>query len=150
MYNTHRGMVQPPNNNNNRLSELFEQIRREFDIHAQDRAGEHDQSSEFAVSLLHLLLSLYCCQTIRILSSQSSASNLRRLQTFGFYTSLQNCLRCVDFTNQSCNYSGHPNARDGIGKTKSLRVRTESDPNKAEVGLVASYRDQRIQLTLPC
>jgi len=47
MYNTHRGMVQPPNNNN-RLSELFEQIRREFDIHAQDRAGEHDQNSEFA------------------------------------------------------------------------------------------------------
>ncbi|KAK4694512.1 general transcriptional corepressor TUP1, partial [Lecanoromycetidae sp. Uapishka_2] len=45
MYNAHRGMVQPPNNNNNpRLTELFEQIQREFDIHAQNRAGEHDQS----------------------------------------------------------------------------------------------------------
>ena len=50
MYNAHRGggMGQPPaNNSNSRLSELFEQIRREFDVHAQDRAGEHDQSSMF-------------------------------------------------------------------------------------------------------
>ncbi len=48
MYNAHRGIVQPPTNNNNRLSELFDQIRREFDVHAQDRAGEHDQNSTFA------------------------------------------------------------------------------------------------------
>lgn len=47
MYNTHRGMVQPPSNNN-RLSDLFDQIRREFDAHSQERAGEHDQNSEFA------------------------------------------------------------------------------------------------------
>ena len=47
MYNAHRGMVQPPSSSNNRLSELFDQIRREFDTHAQDRAGEHDQNSEF-------------------------------------------------------------------------------------------------------
>lgn len=46
MYNAHRGMGQPPaSNSNNRLSDLFDQIRREFDVHAQDRAGEHDQSS---------------------------------------------------------------------------------------------------------
>ncbi|KAL6719582.1 general transcription repressor [Lecanora helva] len=44
MYNAHRGIVQPPTANNNRLSELFDQIRREFDAHAQDRAGEHDQN----------------------------------------------------------------------------------------------------------
>lgn len=45
MYNAHRGMGQPPaSNSNNRLSDLFDQIRREFDVHAQDRAGEHDQS----------------------------------------------------------------------------------------------------------
>lgn len=71
MYNAHRGMVQPPNsnnnNNNNRLSELFEQIRREFDIHAQDRAGEHDQNSEFACHLIayrklvKCRLPLLCC-----------------------------------------------------------------------------------------
>ena len=51
MYPAHRGMGQPSANNNsnsNRLSELFDQIRREFDVHAQDRAGEHDQNSEFA------------------------------------------------------------------------------------------------------
>ena len=47
MYNAHRGMVQPPSSSNNRLSELFDQIRREFETHAQDRAGEHDQTSEF-------------------------------------------------------------------------------------------------------
>lgn len=47
MYNAHRGMVPAPTGSNNRLSELFDQIRREFDVHAQDRAGEHDQSSEF-------------------------------------------------------------------------------------------------------
>ena len=47
MYNAHRGMVQPPSNNN-RLSDLFDQIRREFDAHSQERAGEHDQNSEFA------------------------------------------------------------------------------------------------------
>lgn len=48
MYNAHRGLgAQPANNSNNRLSELFDQIRREFDVHAQDRAGEHDQSSTF-------------------------------------------------------------------------------------------------------
>ena len=47
MYNAHRGMVPAPANNSNRLSELFDQIRREFDVHAQDRAGEHDQNSEF-------------------------------------------------------------------------------------------------------
>lgn len=46
MYNAHRGMVQPPSSSN-RLSELFDQIRREFETHAQDRAGEHDQNSEF-------------------------------------------------------------------------------------------------------
>ena len=46
MYNAHRGIVQPPTTNNNRLSDLFDQIRREFDVHAQDRAGEHDQNSE--------------------------------------------------------------------------------------------------------
>ena len=46
MYNAHRGIgQQPTNNSNNRLSELFDQIRREFDVHAQDRAGEHDQNS---------------------------------------------------------------------------------------------------------
>jgi len=72
MYNAHRGMVQPPNNNNNnnnnnRLSELFEQIRREFDIHAQDRAGEHDQNSKFAClpiayrKLVKCTLPLLCC-----------------------------------------------------------------------------------------
>ncbi|KAL2050771.1 hypothetical protein ABVK25_009009 [Lepraria finkii] len=43
MYNAHRGMVQPPSNNN-RLSDLFDQIRREFDAHSQERAGEHDQN----------------------------------------------------------------------------------------------------------
>lgn len=48
MYNPHRGIVQPPTNNNNRLSDLFDQIRREFDVHAQDRAGEHDQNSKLA------------------------------------------------------------------------------------------------------
>lgn len=48
MYNSHRGIPQPPsNNNNNRLSELFDQIRREFEVHAQDRAGEHDQNSKY-------------------------------------------------------------------------------------------------------
>ena len=41
-------MVQAPTNNNNRLSELFDQIRQEFDVHAQNRAGEHDQNSEYA------------------------------------------------------------------------------------------------------
>ena len=46
MYNAHRGMVPAPANNSNRLSELFDQIRREFDVHAQDRAGEHDQNRE--------------------------------------------------------------------------------------------------------
>lgn len=46
MYNAHRGIgQQPANNSNHRLSELFDQIRREFDVHAQDRAGEHDQNS---------------------------------------------------------------------------------------------------------
>ena len=55
MYNAHRGIGQPPaNNSNHRLSELFDQIRREFDVHAQDRAGEHDQSS----TLLDFLNSL--------------------------------------------------------------------------------------------
>ncbi len=54
MYNSHRGIPQPPTNNNNRLSELFDQIRREFDVHAQDRAGEHDQNSKFAC------LSFFC------------------------------------------------------------------------------------------
>ncbi|KAF6223446.1 hypothetical protein HO133_000289 [Letharia lupina] len=46
MYNAHRGGMGPTsaNNSNNRLSELFDQIRREFDVHAQDRAGEHDQN----------------------------------------------------------------------------------------------------------
>lgn len=48
MYNAHRlGQAATTNNSNNRLSELFDQIRREFDVHAQDRAGEHDQSSTF-------------------------------------------------------------------------------------------------------
>ncbi len=51
MYNSHRGTMgqgQPTaSNSNNRLSDLFDQIRREFDVHAQDRAGEHDQSSKF-------------------------------------------------------------------------------------------------------
>lgn len=48
MYNAHRGIgQQPANNSNHRLSELFDQIRREFDVHAQDRAGEHDQNSRF-------------------------------------------------------------------------------------------------------
>ena len=50
MYNAHRtGGIGPSNtnNSNNRLSDLFDQIRREFEVHAQDRAGEHDQNSMF-------------------------------------------------------------------------------------------------------
>ena len=51
MYNAHRGTggIGPSNANssNNRLSDLFDQIRREFEVHAQDRAGEHDQNSTF-------------------------------------------------------------------------------------------------------
>lgn len=51
MYNAHRaaGGIGPSNanNSNNRLSDLFDQIRREFEVHAQDRAGEHDQNSTF-------------------------------------------------------------------------------------------------------
>lgn len=54
MYNAHRGTggIGPSNanNSNNRLSDLFDQIRREFEVHAQDRAGEHDQNSTFVDS----------------------------------------------------------------------------------------------------
>ena len=79
MYNAHRGMVQPPSSSNNRLSELFDQIRREFDTHAQDRAGEHDQNSEFVCFYLVLYRKFGICtfpllrhrqtQTLRILFS---------------------------------------------------------------------------------
>ena len=50
MYNAHRGGGMGSSNatnSNNRLSDLFDQIRREFEVHAQDRAGEHDQNSTF-------------------------------------------------------------------------------------------------------
>ncbi len=61
MYNAHRGMVQPPSSSNNRLSELFDQIRREFDTHSQERAGEHDQNSEFVCFYLVLYRKFGTC-----------------------------------------------------------------------------------------
>ena len=88
MYNAHRGMVQPPSSSNNRLSELFDQIRREFDTHAQDRAGEHDQNSEFVCFYLVLYRQFGTCtfpllrhrqtQTLRTLFSVSLAGRSKK------------------------------------------------------------------------
>jgi hypothetical protein len=72
MYNAHRGMVQPPSNNN-RLSELFDQIRREFDAHSQERAGEHDQNSEFDGLSLLLRSKLGACTLPLLCRWQRSA-----------------------------------------------------------------------------
>ena len=44
MYNAHRGMVAAPNN---RLTELLDQVRAEFD-NQQSRTGEYEQQSKFA------------------------------------------------------------------------------------------------------
>ena len=45
MYNAHRGMVAAPNN---RLTELLDSVRAEFD-NQQSRAGEYEAQSKFAV-----------------------------------------------------------------------------------------------------
>lgn len=45
MYNAHRGMVPAPNN---RLTELLDQVRAEFESQ-QSRNGEYEQNSTFAV-----------------------------------------------------------------------------------------------------
>ena len=52
MYNAHRGMVPAPNN---RLTELLEQVRVEFD-NQQNRTGEYEQQSKFACLLLTSLV----------------------------------------------------------------------------------------------
>lgn len=60
MYNAHRGMVPAPNN---RLTELLDQVRAEFESQ-QSRNGEYEQNSTFAsflsirdyTALLHDLL----------------------------------------------------------------------------------------------
>ncbi len=44
MYNSHRGMVAAPNN---RLTELLDQVRAEFENQA-GRTGEYEQQSTFA------------------------------------------------------------------------------------------------------
>lgn len=44
MYNAHRGMVPTPNN---RLTELLDQVRAEFESQ-QSRNGEYEQNSTFA------------------------------------------------------------------------------------------------------
>ena len=44
MYNAHRGLVAAPNN---RLTELLDQVRAEFD-NQQNRTGEYEQQSKFA------------------------------------------------------------------------------------------------------
>jgi hypothetical protein len=47
MYTAHRGMVAPPSN---RLTELLDQVRAEFDAQ-QNRSGEYEQQSKFVSSL---------------------------------------------------------------------------------------------------
>ena len=51
MYNAHRGMVPAPNN---RLTELLDQVRAEFD-NQQNRTGEYEQQSKFACGFTCLL-----------------------------------------------------------------------------------------------
>ena len=50
MYNAHRGMVSAPNN---RLTELLDQVRAEFD-NQQNRTGEYEQQSKFARAFTYL------------------------------------------------------------------------------------------------
>lgn len=45
MYNAHRGMV--PGAPNNRLAELLEQVRQEFEAEA-GRAGDYERQRKFA------------------------------------------------------------------------------------------------------
>ena len=100
MYNAHRGMVQPPSSSNNRLSELFDQIRREFDTHAQDRAGEHDQNSEFVCFLIPQLRRMH-------LSVASSLAN----------SDLKNLSLCVSLARRS-NKALHWNWQAWVVKRK--------------------------------
>jgi hypothetical protein len=60
MYNAHRGLVPQPNN---RLSELLDQVRAEFDNQA-GRAGDYEHQSESS-----LIISIaYCMATVSSLS----------------------------------------------------------------------------------
>ncbi len=49
MYNSHRGMV--PTAPNNRLNELLDQVRQEFE-NQQTRTGEYEQNSTFRIQSL--------------------------------------------------------------------------------------------------
>lgn len=54
MYNSHRGIGPAPNN---RLSELLEQVRAEFE-NQQNRTGEYEANSKFPLFLTCLLVLL--------------------------------------------------------------------------------------------
>lgn len=57
MYNTHRGIGPTPNN---RLSELLEQVRAEFDSQ-QNRTGEYEANSMFSTCLTIFTFIPLCC-----------------------------------------------------------------------------------------
>lgn len=59
MYNSHRGMV--PTAPNNRLSELLDQVRQEFE-NQQTRTGEYEQNCMFQIQLsgcFHMLVYVF-------------------------------------------------------------------------------------------
>lgn len=64
MYNAHRGIPPAPSN---RLTELLEQVRQEFE-NQQSRAGEYEQNSKFASPEKHI-----CCSQLRKAVSLSTA-----------------------------------------------------------------------------
>jgi glucose repression regulatory protein TUP1 len=55
MYNAHRPGIGPgPNPPNNRLAELLDQVRQEFDNQA-GRAGDYEQQRKFAQTMQQML-----------------------------------------------------------------------------------------------
>lgn len=91
MYNTHRGIGPTPNN---RLTELLEQVRAEFDSQ-QNRTGEYEANSMFSMSLTIFTFIQLCYYFFLVVSlsryDDRKASNNCHLQVLGIGLNTDGC-----------------------------------------------------------